>query len=128
MRASGRVDLVLMDWRMPGIDGLELTRWIRAQATLRQPRIVMLTASAFEEEKQPALAAGADDFLRKPLEADKLFAPLEQQLALNFVRREVLLAGSAPRCCWRRASSIPLRPAPSCSSLGRMARAWCRAC
>ena len=94
--AAGRVDLVLLDWRMPGMDGLDLTRWIRAQAGLRQPRIVMLTASAFEEEKQQALAAGADDFLRKPVEADKLFAVLEQQLDLHFVRREVLHAGAPP--------------------------------
>ncbi len=77
------------------MDGLELTRWIRQQAGRQQPRIVMLTASAFEEERQQALAAGADDFLRKPIEADKLFVVLEQQLKLNFVRREVLHAGSA---------------------------------
>ena len=48
----------------------------------------MLTASAFEEEKEEALAAGADDFLRKPIEHDKLFQVLEKQLGLSFEHRQ----------------------------------------
>ena len=90
--AAGSAELVLLDWRMPGMDGLELARWVRAQPGLAQPRVVMLTASAFEEERREALAAGADDFLRKPVEYDKLLAVLEQQLQLRFVRREALAA------------------------------------
>ncbi|MBA5686628.1 ATP-binding protein [Rugamonas apoptosis] len=79
-------DLVLMDWRMPGMDGLALTRQVRADTTLRQPRIVILTASAFEEERREALASGADDFMRKPVEQDKLFALLERLLGVCFIR------------------------------------------
>ena len=82
--ASLRPDLVLMDWRMPRMDGLELTRRIRARSDLPQPKIVMLTASAFEEERQQALASGADAFMRKPLEQDTLFEVLGQQLGLHF--------------------------------------------
>lgn len=52
-----------------------------------------MTASAFEEEKQEALAAGADGFLRKPIEQEHLFAMLEQQLGLRFQRT----AAQAPR-------------------------------
>ena len=96
--AAGQPDLVLLDWRMPGMDGLELTRWIRSRSGIRQPRIVILTASAFEEERLQALSAGADDFLRKPVESDKLFAVLEQQLNLRFVRREVLHEAGAAAC------------------------------
>jgi CheY-like chemotaxis protein len=80
-------ELILMDWRMPGLDGLEVTRLVRSRPGLVQPRIVMLTASAFEEEKQAALAAGADEFLRKPVEQEKLYIALEQQLGLHFMRR-----------------------------------------
>jgi len=83
---SRSYDLVLSDWRMPQFDGLALTRWLRSQAHLVQPRLVIMTASAFEEEKQEALAAGADAFLRKPIEQQHLFALLEQQLQLRFLR------------------------------------------
>ena len=88
MLAAQRYDLVLSDWRMPQIDGLALTRWLRAQERLAQPRLVIMTASAFEEEKQEALAAGADAFLRKPIEQEYLFAMLEQQLGLRFGRAD----------------------------------------
>lgn len=81
-------DLVFMDWRMPGVDGLEVTRRLRANSAMHQPRVVVLTASAFEEEKEEALAAGADDFLRKPIEHDKLFQVLEKQLDLTFEHRQ----------------------------------------
>ena len=98
MLAAQRYDLVLSDWRMPQIDGLALTRWLRAQEQLAQPRLVIMTASAFEEEKQEALAAGADAFLRKPIEQEHLFAMLEQQLGLRFLREEACAAPAvAPR-------------------------------
>ena len=80
-------DLVFMDWRMPALDGLSATRQIRANAAGPQPRIVMLTASAFAEERQEALNAGADEFMRKPVEQDSLYAVLERQLGVHFVRR-----------------------------------------
>ena len=84
--AADRPDLVFMDWRMPGLDGLEATRLLRAGAGW-QPKVVMLTASAFEDERQQALAAGADAFLRKPVECDKLFDAIEGLLGLRFTRR-----------------------------------------
>jgi signal transduction histidine kinase/CheY-like chemotaxis protein len=86
--ARWQPELILMDWRMPGLDGLEVTRLVRSRPGLVQPRIVMLTASAFEEEKQAALAAGADEFLRKPVEQEMLYLALEQQLGLHFMRRQ----------------------------------------
>ncbi len=80
-------DLIFMDWRMPALDGISATRQIRANPDGPQPRIVMLTASAFAEQRQDALNAGADDFMRKPVEQEQLYAVLEQQLQLQFVRR-----------------------------------------
>jgi signal transduction histidine kinase/CheY-like chemotaxis protein len=80
-------DLVFMDWRMPTMDGLSATRQIRANAAGPQPRIVVLTASAFAEEREEALNAGADEFMRKPVEQEQLYVVLERQLGLQFVRR-----------------------------------------
>lgn len=64
-------DLIFMDVQMPGIDGLETTRQLRAnEGTLRTP-IIALTAHAIDEQKTRLLLAGMDDFLSKPVtEAD----------------------------------------------------------
>ncbi|XLZ71833.1 response regulator [Massilia sp. SR12] len=103
--AGGAVELVLMDWHMPGQDGLAVTRWLRAQPGLAQPRVLVLTASAFEEEKQEALAAGADAFLRKPVQCEQLLAALAQLMHLHFLMRDEALAGAAD------GAPAPLAPA-----------------
>lgn len=79
-------DFILMDWRMPNMDGLEATRRIRALPLERQPKIVMLTATAFAEQRQEALDAGAHDYLRKPVNEEELYATLETQLGIRFER------------------------------------------
>lgn len=69
-------DLVLMDARMPEMDGLEAVRRIRAAEAIHphpvHVRIVMLTANAFAEDRAAAMAAGADGFLAKPFERQKI--------------------------------------------------------
>jgi two-component system sensor histidine kinase/response regulator len=87
-RADPAPALLLLDWRMPGMDGLALTRAIRASATLAQPKIVMLTASAFDAERRAALDAGVDEFLCKPVDQERLFDVLEQHLGLRFLLRD----------------------------------------
>lgn len=86
-------DLIFMDWRMPALDGISATRQIRAGQDDPQPRIVMLTASAFAEQREEALNAGADEFMRKPVEQEQLYAVLERQLGVQLVRR---LHGARP--------------------------------
>ncbi len=80
-RVSGTpYDLVLMDARMPGIDGLEATRRIRAaekEAGGPHARIVALTANAQGEDREACLAAGMDGLLVKPLNRDQLTEVLE---------------------------------------------------
>jgi two-component system, sensor histidine kinase and response regulator len=81
MQSLGRVDLVFMDWQMPGMDGLEATRLMRAGAAGTAGQtvpIVALTANAFAEDQAACLAAGMNDFLTKPVLAEKLYATVRR--------------------------------------------------
>jgi signal transduction histidine kinase/HPt (histidine-containing phosphotransfer) domain-containing protein len=70
-------DLVLMDLQMPEMDGLAATRYIREQLNY-QPRIIGLSASAFREAQEAALAAGMDDYLTKPFRIEQLIRVLHR--------------------------------------------------
>lgn len=69
MVENGGIDLVLMDIKMPVMDGLEATGKIKA-AHPELP-VVALTANAFESDRQQAIEAGCDNFLTKPVSSDK---------------------------------------------------------
>ncbi|MGQ9866809.1 MAG: PAS domain S-box protein [Pseudanabaenaceae cyanobacterium] len=71
-------DLILMDVRMPNVDGLTATQQIRQQNRWPQPFIVGLSGDALTETREAALAAGMDDYLIKPLDVRKLEAVLQQ--------------------------------------------------
>jgi CheY-like chemotaxis protein len=68
------VDLVLMDVMMPEMDGLACTREIRQQAQWANLPIIALTAKAMERDHRECLEAGANDYLSKPLDVDKLLS------------------------------------------------------
>lgn len=72
--ARSRYDLVLMDMRMPGMDGLAATRAVRTRGD--QTPIVALTANAFAEDRRACLEAGMNDHLAKPIDVDLLRASL----------------------------------------------------
>ncbi len=71
-------DLILMDVRMPNVDGLTATRQIRSQPERPQPWIVGLSGDALTETQDVAIAAGMDNYLIKPLDIRKLAAVLQQ--------------------------------------------------
>ncbi len=80
--ASEQFDLVLMDVQMPEIDGLEATRAIRAEESVtgRHLPIIAMTAHAMKGDRERCLAAGADDYVSKPVEIQLLFAAIDRVL------------------------------------------------
>jgi two-component system, sensor histidine kinase and response regulator len=80
--------LIWMDMQMPVMNGYEATRQIKAHPLGKQTAIVALTASVFEEERTTILAAGCDDFMCKPFEANILFAKLEELLGVRYIYEE----------------------------------------
>ena len=72
--AAAPVDLVLMDVMMPEMDGLTCTREIRSQPWGKSMPVIALTAKAMARDQQECLQAGANDYLAKPLDVDKLLS------------------------------------------------------
>lgn len=77
-------DLIFMDIRMPIMDGYEAARRIKTTLRGQATAIVALTASALEEERAIVLAAGCDDFLRKPFREAELFEMLSKHLGVHY--------------------------------------------
>ncbi|MBX3339961.1 MAG: response regulator [Nitrospira sp.] len=73
-REKRRIDLVLMDIMMPEMDGLTAMRAIREQPEWRKLPIIALTAKAMKNDQEQALAAGANDYMAKPLDVDQLLS------------------------------------------------------
>lgn len=73
-------DLILLDLSLPGIDGWEVARRVKADPDLADVGIIALTAHAMPGDAQEALAAGCDAYLAKPLDESALFAEMRRLL------------------------------------------------
>jgi two-component system, cell cycle response regulator DivK len=83
---SNHPDVILMDIQLPGIDGLELTRRLKADPKTRDIVIVAVTAYAMKGDQAKALAAGCDDYITKPIDT----RTLPETIAKHLAKREGL--------------------------------------
>lgn len=86
---AGQVDVVISDWKMPGLSGLELCERIRASHDLPYVYFMLLTALGEQHDVVTALRAGADDHLVKPLDREHLQARLIVAECVTELHREV---------------------------------------
>lgn len=63
-------DIVVVDWNMPGMNGLKLLQFIRSEPKLKNPKVLMITAESKKPLVQEAISSGVSDFIVKPLKLD----------------------------------------------------------
>jgi CheY-like chemotaxis protein len=83
--ARNHPDVILMDIQLPGIDGLELTRRLKADPGTRDIVIIAVTAYAMKGDQDKALAAGCDDYITKPIDTRALPETIARHLAKRLV-------------------------------------------
>jgi len=76
-----RPDVVLLDTSLPGLDGLSVTRQLKADPVTSAIPVIILTARAMQHDREQAMAAGCDDFDTKPVELPRLLAKIETLLS-----------------------------------------------
>ncbi|HEY9728775.1 MAG TPA: response regulator [Chroococcales cyanobacterium] len=127
---SWQPHLIWIDTRMPVMDGLETTRQIRVRESQRTVSdranpstiILALTASAFEERRGEILAAGSNDFVRKPFQEPVIFEKIAQYLGVRYVYED---APSLPIASTKRRYSVSAAPDSFLlSKLAQMPGAW----
>lgn len=84
--AEGRIDLVLSDWNMPGMSGLDLLRHMRASTRLQGIPFIMVTAERMQDNIIQAVQEGVTGYIKKPFGALELQKKYARRYALNDVR------------------------------------------
>ncbi|WP_322996175.1 diguanylate cyclase [Castellaniella sp.] len=82
LRAGNTFQLLLLDWELPGISGMEVLRWVRANLT-SDPPIIFVTSRTLESDLVKGLDAGANDYICKPCRPAELLARIRAQLRPN---------------------------------------------
>ena len=83
LAASDGPDLILMDMSLPGMDGWEATRRIKAAPETNHIPVIALTAHAMSDDREKALEAGCDDYDTKPVEFERLLGKIGRLLPSN---------------------------------------------
>ena len=84
-------DIILLDIMMPGMDGYEVCRRLRAHDMLRDTKVIMLSARAMDSERLEGYRAGADDYITKPFDGDELL----EKVRAHFHTRNTVEANQA---------------------------------
>ena len=90
MQSAESPRLCLVDWMMPGVDGIELCRRMRCLETSVPPYVVLLTARSDKKEIVEGLRSGADDYITKPFDNEELRARIEVGKRVVELQRELL--------------------------------------
>ena len=80
---SDHFDLALVDINMPVMDGLKLISLIRGEESLKQMPIVVITTEGANEDRERALSLGADEYLTKPIQANRVLATAKSMLKID---------------------------------------------
>jgi CheY-like chemotaxis protein len=83
LRAAPDTDLILMDVMMPGMDGYATMTAVRQMPQFRRLPIIAVTARAMPGDREKSLAAGANDYVTKPVDTDELLACMERWLSMS---------------------------------------------
>jgi DNA-binding response OmpR family regulator len=89
LQADEAPKLAVLDWVMPGMDGLEVCRKVRAQPRLESTYIILLTARIDQEDIVAGLEGGADDYLTKPVNRDELRARINTGRRITELQRNL---------------------------------------
>jgi two-component system chemotaxis response regulator CheY len=81
--AQGRFDIILADINMPIMDGLKLVKRIRSDSVHKDVPIIIVTTEGAEEDRQRALALGANSYITKPIQAPQVIAEVKQLLNIE---------------------------------------------
>lgn len=93
--ADKHPDVVLMDWMLPDVSGLELTRQLKRDPDTREIPIIMLTARVQEDDRVAGLEGGADDYVTKPFSARELLARIKAVMRRgSALENEAIIAGN----------------------------------
>ncbi|MBL8612923.1 MAG: response regulator [Myxococcales bacterium] len=81
--AAGKFDIILTDINMPIMDGLKLVKRVRTDATHKDVPIIVITTESSEEDRQRALALGANAYITKPIQAPQVIAKVRELLKIE---------------------------------------------
>ena len=128
-------DLVILDWMLPGVSGLEICRRLRAREATKTLPVILLTARGEEAERVRSLSIGADDYVVKPFSVPELMARVRALLrrsrperVANRACRRAISTSAARRgaCGGAAARSISARPSSGCSNMRTRPRSAAR--
>ncbi len=107
-------DLVIMDWKMPGMDGYAATRKIRSDPQFHHLPIIAMTAHAMTGDQEKSIAAGMNDHITKPIDPAQLFATLARWVSVrkaNLAEETIPAGASENAAAESEVDAVALRPA-----------------